>query len=269
MKRRIARLLSFLLILTAVGICIHVAQNPEEFFSRISDPPVAVTDPVINTPVPVISAEPIGDLEFRYDEIPAYSGDPWVEVNGSTPFFTGSDLEAANEVFETYSSLDDLGRCGIAYANLCQDLMPTAPRTDIGMIRPSGWQTIRYDDIIKDKYLYNRCHLIGFQLAGENANELNLITGTRALNIQGMLPFENAVADYIDETDNHVLYRVTPVFIDDELVARGVLMEGYSMEDLGDGICFCVFCYNNQPGIVIDYTNGLSWPDPDYVAKED
>lgn len=193
---------------------------------------------------------------FSLDEIPAYSGEPYVQVNGNTPYFTADEL--TEEPFETYSPLDDLGRCGVAYANICLDIMPTEPRGEIGMVRPSGWHTVRYDDVVNGKYLYNRCHLIGYQLAGENANERNLITGTRYLNVEGMLPFEDQVDDYVDDTGNHVLYRVTPIFTGDNLVADGVLMEALSVEDQGAGVTFCVFCYNVQPGITIDYATGDS-----------
>jgi len=162
-----------------------------------------------------------------------------------------------SKAFEKYSELDDLGRCGTAYANVCRETMPTEERGNIGMIKPSGWHTVKYDNV-DGKYLYNRCHLIGYQLTAENANEKNLITGTRYLNIEGMLLFENMVADYIDETDNHILYRVTPIFKDDNLLASGVQMEAYSVEDKGKGVSFNVYCYNVQPGITIDYTNGDS-----------
>ena len=190
------------------------------------------------------------------DEIPSYSGEAYVEINGNIPFFTEQDW--TTDAFETYSELDALGRCGTAYANVCAELMPTEPRGQIGSVRPSGWHTIRYNDLIEGNYLYNRCHLIGYQLAGENANPRNLITGTRYLNAIGMLPFENAVDDYVDETGNHVLYRVTPIFEGDDLVASGVLMEAYSVEDRG-ALSFCVYCYNVQPGIEIDYATGESW----------
>lgn len=188
--------------------------------------------------------------------IPEYSKKTYVEVNHNRPYFT--DDELTTEPFEVYSELDSLGRCGAAYANVCQELMPTKERGQIGKVKPSGWHTVKYPGVIKDLYLYNRCHLIGFQLAGENANEKNLITGTRHLNVEGMLPFENEVADYVDETNHHVLYRVTPVFTDDNLVADGVLMEAYSVEDFGEGVSFCVFIYNVQPGIEIDYRTGES-----------
>ena len=161
------------------------------------------------------------------------------------------------ESYETYSPLDELGRCGVAQANIGLDLMPTEKRGSIGQVKPSGWQTVKYD-IVDGKYLYNRCHLIGYQLSGENANRENLITGTRYMNVEGMLPFENMVADYVKETENHVLYRVTPVFEGSELVARGVQIEALSVEDNGDGICFNVFVFNVQPGIVIDYATGDS-----------
>lgn len=193
---------------------------------------------------------------YSLDDLPAYSGEPYVTVNDNEPFFTQEDMTTNS--YETYSDLDTLDRCGVAWANVGVDLMPTEERGSIGQVKPSGWQTVKYD-IVDGKYLYNRCHLIGFQLTGENANEKNLITGTRYLNVDGMLPFENQVADYVKETENHVLYRVTPIFQGDELVARGVLMEGLSVEDEGEGISFCVYAYNVQPGIVIDYATGDSW----------
>lgn len=188
--------------------------------------------------------------------IPAYSGSPYIEINGNVPYFADSELTTTS--FESYSSLDSLGRCGVAYASIGTDLMPTEERGSIGQVKPSGWQTVKYNGVVDGNYLYNRCHLIGFQLTGENANEKNLITGTRYLNIEGMLPFENMTADYIKETGNHVLYRVTPVFDGNNLVASGVLMEGKSVEDNGEGILFNVYCYNVQPNITIDYANGNS-----------
>lgn len=192
-------------------------------------------------------------------QIPDYTGSPYAVLNGNEPEFDDDDLTP--KAFEDYSELDNLGRCGVAYANICQELMPTEKRGDIGMVKPSGWHTVKYPDIIKDRYLYNRCHLIGFQLAGENANVKNLITGTRYLNVEGMLPFENEVADYVKETGNHVLYRVTPIFDSDNLVASGVQMEAESVEDDGAGVKFNVYCYNVQPGVGIDYKTGDSWVD--------
>ena len=186
------------------------------------------------------------------DAIPAYDGKAYVAVNNNEPFFTDSDMTTT--AFENYSDLDSLGRCGVAYANICKDIMPTEERGKIGMIKPSGWHTVKYD-VIKDRYLYNRCHLIGYQLAGENANPKNLITGTRYLNVEGMLPFENLVADYVNNTGNHVLYRVTPMFSGSNLVANGVLIEAKSVEDNGGGILFNVYCYNVQPGVGINYEN--------------
>ncbi len=192
---------------------------------------------------------------FSLSDVPAYSGKAYISVNGNVPYFTAAELTTTS--FETYSDLDTLGRCGVTYACIGQDLMPTKERS-IGMVKPTGWHTVRYDDLVDGKYLYNRCHLIGYQLTGENANTQNLITGTRYLNIEGMLPFENMVADYIQETDNHVLYRVTPIFEGNNLLANGVLMEGYSVEDKGAGVSYCVFAYNVQPGIEIDYATGES-----------
>lgn len=187
--------------------------------------------------------------------VPDFSGEPYVVINNNEPEFSEEDMTA--DAYESYSELDALNRCGRAMACIGKELMPTEERGSIGQVKPSGWQTVKYD-CVDGKYLYNRCHLIGFQLTGENANEQNLITGTRYLNVEGMLPFENMVADYIKETGNHVLYRVTPVFDGDNLVARGVQMEARSVEDNGDGICFNIYAYNNQPGITIDYATGVS-----------
>ena len=188
-------------------------------------------------------------------DIPEYSGEPYVVLQDNWPDFDVEDL--TTEPFEIYSELDSLGRCGAAYANVCLEIMPTEERGSIGQVKPSGWQTVKYD-FIDGKYLYNRCHLIGYQLAGENANRQNLITGTRYMNVTGMLPFENMVDDYVEETENHVLYRVTPIFEGTNLVASGVQMEAFSVEDEGEGICFNVFVYNVQPGVVIDYATGNS-----------
>lgn len=190
------------------------------------------------------------------DNIPEYSGDAYVAVNDNIPFFTESEIIC--EPYEFYSELDSLGRCGVTIACVCIETMPTEERGEIGSIKPTGWHTVKYD-CVSGKYLYNRCHLIGFQLTGENANAKNLITGTRYLNIDGNLVFENMVADYVKETNNHVMYRVTPIFEGNNLVASGVLMEGWSVEDEGEGICFNVYCYNVQPGVVIDYATGDSW----------
>ena len=192
---------------------------------------------------------------FDLSQISIYTREAYVTVNGNVPFF--SNVEITDQSFETYSPLDELGRCGVAFACVGQDLMPTEERGSIGQIKPSGWHLVKYD-CVDGKYLYNRCHLIGYQLTAENANERNLITGTRYLNIEGMLPFENQIADYVQQTDNHVLYRVTPIFEGDNLLASGVLMEGYSVEDSGTGICFCVYAYNVQPGVQIDYATGES-----------
>ena len=199
------------------------------------------------------AADP-GTTAADLSAIPAYSGEPYVVLGDNVPDF--SEAELTTTAYESYSPLDELGRCGVADANLCQELMPTEKRGDIGMIKPTGWHTVKYD-WVDGKYLYNRCHLIGFQLAGENANERNLITGTRYFNVEGMLPFENMVADYIKETDHHVRYRVTPIYDGDNLVADGVRMEAQSVED--DEICYDVYVYNCQPGVTIDYATGESW----------
>ncbi len=211
---------------------------------------------------PDLSAN-VGDVLFTSEgqtdadmyDIPEYSGEPYVFLNGGKTHFDQTDI--TTEPFEWYCEKDSMGRCGIAYANICEELMPTEDRENIGSIHPSGWQSVKYDDV-PGGYLYNRCHLIGFQLAGENANDKNLITGTRYLNIEGMLPFETEVADYVEETGNHVLYRITPLYEGENAVADGVIMEAMSVEDNGNGVCFNVFCYNVQPGIHIDYDTGRS-----------
>ena len=206
--------------------------------------------------LPFLNEEPSYSLgSFSYEEIPEHSGEAYVILNDGIPYFNPDEYEAVG--FEEYGELDDLGRCVYAFACVGPETMPTEDRGNIGSVKPSGWQSVEYD-IIDGGWLYNRCHLIGFKLTGENANERNLITGTRYLNISGMVKFENRVADYIKETGNHVLYRVTPIFVGSELVARGVVIEAYSMEDGGEEICFNIFCYNVQPGIIINYSDGTS-----------
>ena len=194
--------------------------------------------------------------EVSVDEIPAYSGEAFVILENNVPAFQEKDYVTEN--YEFYEDLDAMNRCTYTMACIGPDLMPTEDRGNIGMVRPTGWVTAKYD-FVDGKYLYNRCHLIGFQLTGENANERNLITGTRYMNVEGMLPFENMVADYIKETGNHVLYRVVPIFEGDNLLASGVTMEAWSVEDSGEGICFHVYVYNVQPGVEIDYATGESW----------
>lgn len=194
-------------------------------------------------------------VSFDLDTIPEFDKEPYVILNKNKPNFDEKDL--TTKAFEKYSELDSLGRCGVAFANICKELMPTEARGEIGMIKPTGWQYAKYD-FIDGKYLYNRCHLIGFQLAGENANEKNLITGTRYLNVTGMLPFENEVAEYVKKKNKHVLYRVTPIFKNKNLVASGVQMEAMSVEDKGKSVCFNVYIYNNQPKVEIDYKTGKS-----------
>ena len=192
-----------------------------------------------------------------FEDIPEYSGESYVILNDNIPFFDEEELE--QDVFESYSPLDKYDRCGVAYAMLGEELMPTKERESIRDVKPTGWQTAAYEDLIRDTFLYNRSHLIAFSLAGENANTSNLITGTDYMNKEGMQPFELEVLEYIRDTGNHVLYRVSPIFEDDELVARGVQMEAYSVEDSGEGICYNVYVYNVQPGIVIDYETGDNW----------
>ena len=250
MKKLIALLLSALMLFTltaceeeevdmALDIAVSVLEELEKYEESQSDD----------------MPEYAGDGADTVEEIPEFSEDAYVAVNDNIPFFMPEEI--TDESYEYYSDLDELGRCGVTMACIGVDIMPTEDRGEIGSVKPTGWQSVKYD-CVEGKYLYNRCHLIGFQLAGENANKKNLITGTRYLNIEGMLPFENLVADYVKETKNHVMYRVTPLFDGDNLVAHGVLMEGYSVEDNGEGVCFCVYAYNAQPGIVIDYATGNS-----------
>lgn len=205
--------------------------------------------------------------EYNYikSTVPPYSGDAYVSVNGNKPLFKGYEIIDAS--FEYYADTDELGRCDVCFASVAEDLMPTTEREIISSVTPTGWINATYDNI-DGKYLYNRCHLIGFQLTGENANERNLITGTRYLNIEGMLPFENKVADYVERTKSRVIYRSTPVFTENNLVADGVLLEAYSVADGGQGISFCVYCYNVQPDISIDYKTGASSYSAKPIVKE-
>lgn len=212
-----------------------------------------------------VKNEDLVSADSWYENLPPYTGEASVSIHNGRPFFT--EEEITEEAFEAYSDLDSLGRCGAAFANICEEIMPAEERGSIGNVKPTGWHTVKYD-VIADRYLYNRCHLIGYQLAGENANEQNLITGTRYFNVEGMLPWENVVAEYVKETGGHVLYRVTPYFEGDNLVASGVLMEAYSVEDDGAGVCFNVYCYNVQPGVWIDYATGESRLDEAWSETE-
>ncbi len=214
----------------------------------------------------IITDEHTVNVTVSLDDIPEFSGSPYVAINDNQPSFTEADL--TTEAFEEYAELDYLGRCGVTFACVGVEIMPTEKRGDIGMVKPTGWVTSKYD-FVDGRYLYNRCHLIGYQLTGENANRENLITGTRYMNTEGMLPFENMIADYVKETENHVLYRVTPLFDGENLVASGVQMEAWSVEDDGDGICFNVYCYNVQPGVVIDYATGKNWLDEKTTESEE
>lgn len=222
------------------------------------------TESIIKVEETAAQTQPSTEVTLSVADIPAYSGNPYVTINDNVPQFLETDLTTTS--YEYYSDLDNLGRCGVVYACIGQDLMPTEERGSIGHVKPTGWQTIKYD-CVDGKYLYNRCHLIGYQLSGENANEKNLITGTRYMNMEGMLPFENMVADYVQETGNHVMYRVTPIFEGDNLLASGVQIEAQSVEDNGDGILFNVFCYNVQPEVIIDYASGESGLDNTSIAS--
>lgn len=227
--------------------------------------PTATPEPTKTPePTPVVVAKV--SEEFSLSNVAAYSGKPYVEINQNVPYFADSELSTTS--YEYYSDLDSLGRCGVCIASVGQDIMPTEKRGDIGSVKPTGWHTVKYAGVVDGNYLYNRCHLIGYQLTGENANNKNLITGTRYLNVEGMLPFENMVADYVKETGNHVMYRVTPVFDGNNLLVSGVLMEAKSVEDNGAGILFNVYCYNVQPGVTIDYATGDSSLEEKVAVKE-
>ncbi len=247
--KNVGALLLVLCLVTLVGCSSSFPSGADSLASA------ALSQSSTLTPTPTPSPSPT-PIPFDLSTIPAYSGSPYVSVNGGQPNFTEEEKNA--EAFETYSPLDSLGRCGIAFANICTELMPTEERGDIGMVKPAGWHIQRYDDLVEGKYLYNRCHLIGYQLAGENDNVENLITGTRYLNVEGMLPLENQVAQYVQSTGHHVLYQVTPIYEGDNLLANGLLMEAYSVEDDGAGVCFCNYVYNVQPYIEIDYATGDS-----------
>ena len=231
-KRNISMLLSSLALALIIGIYTYYTDNSSAY----------------------VNNNDITNIKYDISDIDKFTGYNYIELNGNIPVFEEIDTSKS---FEEYSELDSLGRAGSVFANIGVDLMPTEKRGSIGMIKPSGWHTIKYD-IVDGKYLYNRCHLIGYQLTGENANEKNLITCTRQMNTKGMLDFENKVADYIKSTSNHVLYRVTPVYKDDNLLATGVIIEAKSVEDNGEGILFNVFVYNIQNGIEIDYKTGES-----------
>ena len=233
------------ILITVIALAIYIGNNYENEINKF------LTDYIF-----LEETSAYEEVSYNIDEIPEYDGiSEYVVINNNEPFFNENDKKLSS--FEKYSSLDSLGRCGVAYANISIDLMPTKERENIGMVKPSGWQTVKYD-IVNGKYLYNRCHLIGFQLTGENANEKNLITCTRQMNIGMMLDVENEVADYIKKTKNHVLYRATPIFKEDNLLASGVLIEAYSVEDNGEGIKFNIYVYNIQDGITINYATGES-----------
>ena len=243
--------------------CSETTPDTNNTLSNSTQTTTASTDePSLQEDIPSTS-EAASAIDLS--NIPAFSGEPYVVINDNIPDFTDTDLTTSSL---EYSSLDTLGRCGVAYACIGTDLMPTEDRGSIGQVKPSGWHTVKYD-CVDGKYLYNRCHLISYQLTAENANENNLITGTRYLNVKGMLPFENMVADYIKETGNHVLYRVTPIFEGNNLVASGVQMEAKSVEDNGEGILYNVYCYNSQPGVGINYAAGDSWLDGETTESQD
>ena len=246
-KQNIGEIITSIIILMCIIVCGYISQDMEDTNNTNE----------YKTETSIQKENVTIDLST----IPEYSSSPYVEINNNIPYFKEEDYTTNS--FEKYSEWDNLGRSGVAFANVCKETMPKEgeERGDIGSVKDlSGWVQKRYDNLIKDKYLYNRCHLIGWQLSAENANKQNLITGTRHLNTEGMLPFENQVAEYIDENEsNHVLYRVTPIYKNNNLLASGVEMEAWSVEDKGKGVCFNIYCYNVQPGIVIDYATGESY----------
>ena len=227
---------------------------------------INLDEPLYDEPVTITDTSEVSEEQGDFSKsivesdpqlVPEYSGFDSIELNGNVPMFNQYDI--ANLKGQWFTPLDSLGRCGSAVAMIDRSMMPTEERGYIGEVKPSGWHTVKYPDLVSDLYLYNRCHLIGYALTGENANELNLITGTRYFNVSIMYEYERKVLDVLENTDNNVLYRVTPLFYDNELVARGVEMEAFSVEDAGQSVCFNVFCYNIQPGICIDYATGDSW----------
>lgn len=270
--KKARKLISFILSIVIVALIVGVKFDlidvskyiPEEASSAINSVADEFNEKfgttVTNSETEATSSYTI-NTAFSLDDIPEYTSSPYVIVNDNVPYFTKSDY--TDESFENYGDLDELGRCTVTFACIGYDLMPTEERGNIGSVKPTGWHTVKYD-CVDGKYLYNRCHLIGYQLTGENANKKNLITGTRYLNVEGMLPFENMVADYIKEehaegNDTHVLYRVTPIFEGDNLLASGVLMEAQSVGGGDDPMSFCVYCYNVQPGVTINYSDGSSY----------
>lgn len=233
----------FLILFLIIELFTHLVNNTDYANDQTENGQVTVSN----------------SISFDISSIPAYSGNPYVNINDNKPNFSEGDY--TTKPFENYSDLDSLGRCGVAYANICKKIMPAEgeKRQSISNVKPSGWKKTKYEGLVEGNYLYNRCHLIGYQLAGENANEKNLITGTRYFNVNGMLPFEDMVDDYIEKNPkNHVLYRVTPIYEKNNLVANGVQMEAFSVEDNGKGVCFNVYVYNVQPGVIIDYATGES-----------
>lgn len=251
-KTNLLKLFSLLLVAFLLSSCLYTAYIDSDFSAP-------------DTPKSEESKNSFDYYDYDLSDLPEFSGQPFIVINNNQPVFSEKELTAV--AYERYSSLDSLGRCGVTVASLGKELMPVEERGDISSIYPSGWEQAKYS-FVDGEYLYNRCHLIGWQLTGEDANPKNLVTGTRYLNVQGMLPFENMVADFIKETGSHVAYRVTPVFVGNELVCRGVLMEAYSIEDEGEGICFNVYCYNVQPGVEIDYATGESRLAPQSETSE-
>lgn len=265
MKNKLIRTKFFVLLMSTMMMLSACGTSVDNMDYGSTD--TTVQESVEQEEISVDDVDSVAEDTISVTDIPAYAGEPYVVLNNNVPYFTEEEL--TTESYEYYSELDALGRCGVTHACIGQDIMPTEERGSISHVNPTGWHTVKYD-VVSGKYLYNRSHLIGHQLTGEDANEKNLITGTRYFNVDGMLPFENMVADYVTETGNHVMYRVTPIFEGDNLLASGVQMEAKSVEDDGESILFNVYVYNVQPGVVIDYATGESWlSDRNTNASED
>ena len=263
-KKSIKRSIGFLTLILFFSVWIPGCFHKEESLEKDAADEMISSESDAYSDAPTQYNEPF-DIDRFYADLPVYTGDPFIPLNDNKPLFTDQDIQSIKNV--EYSDLDELGRCGPAVGLIGLNTIPAEERGQIGMIKPTGWHTVRYDDRIEDRYLYNRCHLIGYQLAGTNADPRNLITGTRYLNMTSMLPFENAIMQYITDTGNHVIYRVTPVFDKDNLVASGVFLEAYSVEDEGHGIQFFMYLFNVQPGVIIDYKTGDSQKDETYAVS--
>ena len=254
MKNKLIRTKFFVLLMSTMMMLSACGTSVDNMDYGSTD--TTVQESVEQEEISVDDVDSVAEDTISVTDIPAYTGEPYVVLNNNVPYFTEEEL--TTESYEYYSELDALGRCGVTHACIGQDIMPTEERGSISHVNPTGWHTVKYD-VVSGKYLYNRSHLIGHQLTGEDANEKNLITGTRYFNVQGMLPFEDLIDEYVEQTNSHVLYRVTPIYEGNNLLASGAEMEAWSVEDNGKGVCFHVYVYNVQPGVGISYKDGESW----------